>query len=181
MTKNKVYLANSLFSQADIMFNEYLFGILNKEFSNVSFYLPQHNMAINDKNSYASSIMISRGDDEELLDSTFMIAVIDGNGDIDSGVACEIGKFSGFDISYQLQTGLKPRPIFALFTDSRQQGIDNMKKLHALSKEAVESQFPYRNLYVVGTIKDSGGSISTTVDGLIEEIKKYISTLDKSL
>jgi nucleoside 2-deoxyribosyltransferase len=141
-------------------------------FPELELYVPQENEALNDKTGYANSLTISRGDDEYLLDSQFLIAVIDGV-EIDSGVACEIGKFAGFDINYQLRTGAKPRPIFALFTDIRQQGRDNMKKLHALSQDAVENQFPYRNLYVVGTIKDSGGSISPDLDSLIESIMKY--------
>lgn len=173
----KAYLANSLFSQADLIYNEVIASRLREEFE-IDLYVPQENTAINEKSSYANSIMISRGDDEQLLDSDFLIAVIDGV-EIDSGVACEIGKFAGFDINYQLRTGKKPRPIFALFTDTRQQGRDNPKKLQALRVEATENQFPYRNLYVVGTIKNSGGIISSSIDELVEDIKWYLERKDK--
>jgi nucleoside 2-deoxyribosyltransferase len=169
------YLANSLFSLADQAFNKHLVYCLRSCFPELELYAPQENEAINDKTAYANSVMISRGDDEYLLDSDFMIAVIDGV-EIDSGVACEIGKFAGFDINYQLRTGKNPRPIFALFTDCRQQGRDNMKKLHALSQDAVENQFPYRNLYVIGTIKDSGGCISSSIEQLVDNIGKYVET-----
>lgn len=166
------YLANSLFSEADLMYNNYLANKLREELGILKLYVPQENASINDKSSYANSIMISRGDDDYLLDSAFMVAVIDG-ATIDEGVACEIGKFAGFDMAYQLLRGQKPRPIFALFTDSRQNGRDNMEKLHALYKEAVENQFPYRNLYVIGTIKDTEGNISPNIEELINSIREY--------
>lgn len=169
------YLANGLFSTADYIYNSIIADRLRYEFEDLELYLPQENEAINDKTAYASSVMISRGDDDKLLTSDFLIAVIDGV-EIDAGVACEIGKFSGFDICHQLRCGEKPRPIFALFTDIRQQGRDNMEKLHALSQDAVENQFPYRNLYVIGTIKDTDGNIVPDIDKLVESIRKYIST-----
>lgn len=168
----RAYLANALFSEADFRFNDYLAGKIRSEIDGIELYLPQHNDSLNDKSSYANSTMISRGDDDYLLNSHFMIAVIDG-ATIDEGVACEIGKFAGFDMAYRLLVGQEPRPIFALFTDSRQNGRDNIKKIDALKKEAVESQFPYRNLYVIGTIKDTDGDISPNVDKLIESIKEY--------
>lgn len=170
----KAYLANGLFSQADFLYNMHIANILRTNFPDLSIYLPQENEAINDKTAYADSVTISRGDDEYLLDTNFMIAVIDGVA-IDEGVACEIGKYAGFDMAYQLLTGETPRPIFALFTDIRQQGRDNMEKLHALSKDAVENQFPYRNLYVIGTIKDTDGKVVPNIEELVESIRKYIN------
>lgn len=174
----RAYLANSLFSEADRLYNDYIASKLRQAFPDLELYVPQENLAINDKSAYANSVMISRGDDEELLTSDFMIAVIDGN-TIDEGVACEVGKYSGFDMVTLLRAGFKPRPIFALYTDTRQEGRDNMVKLHALSNDAVENQFQYRNLYVVGTIKDSGGTFSDSVDKLIESISKYVGKKDK--
>jgi hypothetical protein len=171
----KAYLANSLFSLADQAFNAHLASELRQAFPELELYCPQENEVINDKTSYANSRMISRGDDEHLLQCDFLIAVIDGV-EIDSGVACEIGRLSGFDLCHQLRCGEKPRPIFALFTDCRQQGRDNMKKLHALSQDAVENQFPYRNLYVIGTIKDSGGCVSSSIEQIVDNIGKYIKS-----
>lgn len=171
----KAYLANGLFSEADFMYNRYIAEKLREEFPELQLYVPQENDSINDKQSYANSIMVSRGDDEPLLESVFMIAVIDGV-EIDAGVSCEIGKFAGFDICHMLRTGERPRPIFALFTDIRQNGRDNMEKLHALTKDAVENQFPYRNLYVIGTIKDTDGKIVPNVAELIDAIRKYINS-----
>lgn len=167
----KAYLANGLFSQADYLYNEIIYKRLSAEFPDLDIYLPQRNESLNDKTAYANSLTISRGDDEYLLESDFLIAVIDGV-EIDSGVACEIGKFAGFDMNFELRTGEPPRPIFALFTDIRQNGRDNNAKLVALIDDAVENQFPYRNLYVIGTIKDSGGNINTSLDELVDSIRK---------
>lgn len=172
----KCYLANGLFSQADFMYNEYIGKKLRDAFPDLELYIPQENEALNDKTGYANSIMISRGDDEELLTSDFMIAVIDGI-EIDSGVACEIGKFAGFDINTLLRNGIKPRPIFALYTDIRQQGRNNPKKINALLNDPAENQFLYRNLYVIGTIKDSGGKVVHNVDTLLDVIKDYSLTI----
>lgn len=161
----KAYLANDLFSEACRMYNGYIAMELRKSFPDLQLYLPQENLAINDKSAYAESIMISDGDDDKLLESDFMVAVIDG-ADIDSGVACEIGKFDGYNLGQGYH-----KPIFALFTDTRQQGRDNRKKIDALIEDATENQFPYRNLYVIGTIKLSGGQIATSVEQLIDNIK----------
>jgi hypothetical protein len=174
----KAYLANGLFSQADFLYNQLIAERLREEFPDLQLYVPQENEAINDKTAYANSVTISRGDDEYLLETSFMVAVIDGVA-IDEGVSCEIGKYAGFDMAYQLFTGAQPRPIFALFTDIRQQGRDNMEKVHALVKDPVENQFPYRNLYVIGTIKDTDGKVVPNIEELIESIRKYISNKEE--
>lgn len=170
----KAYLANSLFSEADRLYNDYIASELRKAFPYLELYVPQENMSINDKNAYANSLMIRRGDDERLLESDFLVAVIDG-AEIDSGVACEIGKFAGFDTACYLSLKLRLpfRPIFALFTDSRQQGRDNPIKIKALIDNPVENQFPYRNLYVIGTIYESNGTVVSNIEELVEAIKNY--------
>lgn len=173
----KAYLANGLFSDSDFQYNNFLAMQLRTNFPDLELYLPQENAEINDKSSHATSIDITRADDEKLLDANFLVAVIDGV-EIDSGVACEIGKFAGFDINYMLRTGVKPRPIFALYTDIRQQGTNNIEKIKALVNGSFENPFVYRNLYVLGTIKDSGGTISTSVSDLIDSIGKYIKDGD---
>jgi nucleoside 2-deoxyribosyltransferase len=157
----KAYLANGLFSQADIMYNELIAKKLRAAFPLLELYAPQENMGINDKNSYADSIMIANGDDSYLKDSDFVIAVIDGV-EIDSGVACEIG------VAVTLGT-----PVFGLYTDVRQQGRDNHNKIDALIEDATENQFMYRNLYVIGKIKNSGGKVVSSVEELIRAIKEF--------
>lgn len=159
----KGYLANGLFSLGDRMVNELVASIVRKEIKELDLYLPQENEAINDKNSYANSVMIAEGDDSYLENADFMIAIIDGI-EIDSGVACEIG-----DITRQ------GKPVFALFTDVRQLGRTNPKKIEALIEDGLENQFIYRNLYVVGKIKKSQGGIYHTIEELTLAIKKHFN------
>lgn len=153
----KGYLANSLFSKADIMYNAYLASEIRKQFSNFDLFLPQE-AEINDKNSYADSLMIAELDTKKLLEADVLICSIDGV-EIDAGVATEIGIFS--------TTG---KPIIALYTDVRQMGRDNNLKIQALIEDGVENQFFYRNLFTVGVIKQHG-EIVNSVEDLITSLK----------
>lgn len=157
----KAYLANGLFGMGDRLLNSLVGSQIRKEIQNIDLYIPQENPDINDKNSYADSITIAQADMERLKNSDFLIAIIDGV-EIDSGVAAEIGAFSMLD-----------KPIFALYTDVRQQGRNNNKKIEALIGDGTENQFMYRNLFVVGLIKQTKAGIFSTVDELINGIKKY--------
>lgn len=139
----KAYLANGLFSEADRMYNDYLAKLIRTAFPDLTLFVPQES-DINDKSTYADSQAIAETDKENLLESDFMIAVIDGV-EIDSGVACEIGMFS--------MTG---KPIIGIYTDIRQQGRDNNAKIQALIADGTENQFMYRNLFVIGIIKSNG-------------------------
>src|SRR5699024_8935819 len=125
-------------------------------------YVPQENDEINDKTAYADSIEIAKADMDKLRESDFMIVVLDG-AEIDSGVAAELGAF------YMLE-----KPIFGLYTDIRQQGRDNKKKIQALIDDGTENQFMYRNLFVIGLIKQTEGNIYSTVEELIKGVKEYI-------
>ncbi|WP_062351903.1 nucleoside 2-deoxyribosyltransferase [Bacillus kwashiorkori] len=160
----KGYLANGLFGLGDRMLNaliaEKLRSVFHENNIPLDLYVPQENLAINDKNGYANSEMIAAGDDAYLEDSDFVIAVIDGV-EIDSGVACEVG------VATTLQ-----KKVFGLFTDTRQQGRENQQKINALIEDATENQFVYRNLYVVGKIKKSGG-IYSSIEDLNEAILSF--------
>lgn len=155
------YLANGLFSLGDRLVNELVADAVRQTLPGVELYVPQENGAINDKAAYADSEQIASADMASLVKSDFLIAVLDGV-EIDSGVAAEIGAFSMLN-----------RPIFALLTDTRQQGRDNMKKIDALQKDATENQFIYRNLFVVGLIKQRGIIVSS-----IEELREALSKKD---
>lgn len=159
---NKGYLANGLFGLGDRLVNELLANAIRQTIPNVDLYVPQENAAINDKASFANSEQIAAADIEALKNSDFLVAVIDGV-EIDSGVAAEIGAFSMLN-----------RPIFALFTDARQQGRDNLKKIEALQADGVENQFVYRNLFVIGLIKQNG-VIASSIEELTDAITPYIS------
>lgn len=156
----KIYFASPLFSEMEVQFNARLVDRIRSTYNNVDIYLPQEQGDINDKEAYADSKMIARYDTDALLASDLVIAVLDGVS-IDVGVASEIG------IAYQ--AGI---PILGLFTDSRQAGASNQKKLDAL-QDVAESQFPYVNLYTVGLIKLQG-KIVTSSDQLVEELQTYL-------
>lgn len=157
----KAYLANGLFSAADIMYNSIIASKVREAFPEIKLYVPQENGDINNKNAYADSRMIADGDDAHLNHADFIIAVLDGV-EIDSGVACEIGVAATLN-----------KPIFGLYTDVRQLGRDNQDKIDALVEDGTENQFMYRNLYVVGKIKNSGGQIVSDIGELVLAIKKY--------
>ena len=160
----KAYLANGLFSMGDRLLNTLIATEIRSNIKGIDLYVPQENGEINDKNAYADSITIALADMKELKESDFLIAVIDGI-EIDSGVAAEIGAF------YMLN-----RPIFALYTDVRQKGRDNDKKIQALIDDATENQFMYRNLFVIGLIKESKGKVCSSVKELVDSINIYLKT-----
>lgn len=155
----KAYLANGLFGLGDRLLNELIGREIRKEIKGVDLYMPQENDAINDKSSFANSIHIAGADMDRLEASHILIAVIDGV-EIDSGVAAEIGAFY-----------MTEKPIFALYSDVRQEGRDNKEKIHALIEDGTENQYMYRNLFVIGLIKKSGGGVYSTIEDLIDAIK----------
>lgn len=156
----KIYFASPLFSEMEKLYNEKLVLSIRETYPGVSVYVPQEQGEINDKNAYADSIAIAKYDTDALLDSQLMVAILDGSS-IDVGVATEIG------VAYQ--AGI---PIIGLYTDSRQQGATNSKKLDAL-QEVAESQFSYINLYTVGLIK-MNGAIYSTSEEFISAINAYL-------
>ena len=161
MTISKhIYFAGPMFARSDLRYNEHLVKQIRELSSDITVYLPQENEAINDKSAYADSKMIALADTEEVLKSDLMIAVLDGI-TIDAGVASEIG------VAYA-----KEIPIIALYSDTRQQGADNQKKLAALATPA-ENQFHYLNLYTVGLVK-LNGQVVATEDDLLKAIQQTL-------
>lgn len=159
----KAYLANGLFGIGDRLLNSLIASEIRKEINDIDLYVPQENDAINDKSTYADSVAIATADINKLKESDFLIAVIDGV-EVDSGVAAEIGAF--------YMTG---KPIFALYSDVRQLGRDNENKIQALIDDGTENQFMYRNLFLIGIIKQTEGDIYSTVDQLVEGVKEYVT------
>lgn len=157
----KCYIANGLFSESDRMYNSHLARLLRNKFKDLDLFLPQEEGKINNKNSFADAKMIAKLDTDNLLESDFLIAVIDGV-EIDAGVATEIGIFS--------TTG---KPIIGLYTDVRQQGRDNAKKIEALIEDGTENQFMYRNLFTIGVIKTVGVVVDNT-DSMLHWSKRII-------
>lgn len=160
----KIYLANGLFGAGDRMINEKIYQEIKKlNIKDLDIYVPQHNEEINDKSKFSSSTDISKADSDELLESDILIAVLDGV-EIDSGVAAEVGLFSSLS-----------KTIIGLCTDIRAQKIEEpnsketLEKLSIITKDPMENQFLYRNLFVVGLIKQNGKIV-----GSIEELTKEI-------
>lgn len=161
MSVIKGYLANGLFTESDRFYNNFLARILRDEFPNLELFVPQE-QGINNKNTYADSIMISELDAQALLDSDFLIAVIDGV-EIDSGVSAEIGIF--------WTTG---KPIIGIHTDIRQNGRDNKQKIEALIQDGTENQFVYKNLMTVGLIKKRGKIVKDSLQ-LVKAVKELVN------
>lgn len=156
----KVYFASPLFTEMERDWNEKVVQEIEHTFD-CEVYLPQRNMAINDKNAYANSLDIAHGDMNELLQSDIMIAVLDGQV-IDAGVAAEVG------VAHQRNI-----PVVAILTDSRTKGTSNQRKIYALSTLG-ENQFFYANLFVIGLIKDNGVLVDNTKD-LLSELGDLLS------
>lgn len=162
--KVKIYFAAPLFSEADRMFNLFVYNKMNEALSakgikdKVETYIPQLNEAINDKNSYASAEDIVMADGKELESSDIFIALLDNE---DSGVALEAG------MAFATQ-----KPMIGLWTDSRQLGGDNEKKLSAV-KEIGQNQFAYINLMLSGLFLLSKG-LYNDVDEFVSEIVEEV-------
>lgn len=163
MTKPNIYLGAGLFTQGDREFNASIVKqIRERNLGNV--YSPAENMAINDKAGYADGRQIYLADNEYLLDSDILIAVIDGDV-IDAGLACEIGWFSHLNESTE-----RPRLIVGLLTDIRQLSVTD-EKVEALNHLG-ESPWLYVNTYVTGAIK-SNGILVGHVDNLLAVIEDW--------
>lgn len=156
----RIYFANDLFNEATRDYNEKIVQRIEKEFDKeISIYLPQRNHAINDKNAYADAQMIADADYQELCDADVLIAILDSQ---DFGVGLEIG------IMYE-----QKKPIIGLYTDVRQQGADNPKKLAAL-REIGQNQFSYANIMGTGLILNNGYLVNNTED-MIAAIKNTMT------
>lgn len=165
MTKG--YLANGLFTIGDRIVNDVVARELRSRCKLISnedldLFVPQE-QEINDKNAHFNSIDISKLDSKALLDSDFLVAIIDGV-EIDSGVSAEIGMFA--------TTG---KPIFALYSDIRQQGRSNPDKLQALMDDGTENPFFYRNLFVIGLIKQTKGGVYNDITSLIVAVSNLFA------
>lgn len=166
MTKKRMYFANDLFNEATRDYNEKIAQAIEKQFGDkLSLYLPQRNMGINDKNAYADAQMIADADYNELSNSDFLLAILDSQ---DFGVGLEIG------IMYE-----QKKPIIGVYTDVRQQGADNPKKIEAL-KEIGQNQFPYLNLMASGLILNNGFLVNNS-DDLLNKIEIILNQIDNEL
>lgn len=176
----KVYLAGSMFCEADRMYNALLAEKIRERVGeHIDLYVPQENLSINDKTKCANSHDIFWGDYNRLQNTDIFIARIDG--DIPpSGTSAEIGIMS--QRRQDWEGGAKeghPPMILGLCTDSRNPKRTYLEAKNELMKnEDYESQYCYFNLFTLGCIKVNGvltTSINELVDTLEAEVKKRIN------
>ena len=200
--KIQIYLAGSMFCEADRMYNALLAEKIRERIGKyIDLYVPQENLSINDKTKCANSHDIFWGDYNRLQNCDIFIARIDG--DIPpSGTSAEIGimsqrrqnwehDFTNFQTNYYLEynkhvgekeilsykqvEGFEPM-ILGLCTDSRNPKRTYLESKNELMKnEDYESQYCYFNLFTLGCIKVNG-KLATSIDELVDilelEVKK---------
>ena len=197
--KIQVYLAGSMFCEADRMYNAYLAEKIRQRLGDkIDLYVPQENLSINDKTKCADSHAIFWGDYNRLQKCDVFIARIDG--DIPpSGTSAEVGIMSQriVDAKFKLEDALRkwelanddiyldirkedverenPVPtIIGLCTDSRNPKRTYLEAKNELMRtQDYESQYCYFNLFTLGCIKVNG-KLATTVDELVDSVEEYV-------
>lgn len=198
--KIQVYLAGSMFCEADRMYNAYLAEKIRQRLGDkIDLYVPQENLSINDKTKCADSHAIFWGDYNRLQKCDVFIARIDG--DIPpSGTSAEVGIMSQriVDAKFKLEDALRkwelanddiyldirkedverenPVPtIIGLCTDSRNPKRTYLEAKNELMRtQDYESQYCYFNLFTLGCIKVNG-KLATSVDELVDSIEEYVN------
>ena len=177
IVKNKiqVYLAGSMFCEADRMYNAFLAEKIRERLGeDIDLYVPQENKSINDKTKCADSHDIFWGDYNRLQKCDIFIARIDG--DIPpSGTSAEIGIMSQRRQDWeQNKTTEFPPMILGLCTDSRNPKRTYLDAKNELMKnEDYESQYCYFNLFTLGCIKVNG-ELATSVDDLVDKLEAAV-------
>lgn len=196
--KINVYLAGSMFCEADRMYNAYLAERIRERVGDkIDLYVPQENQSINDKTKCADSYDIFWGDYNRLQNCDIFIARIDG--DIPpSGTSAEIGIMSQRRQDWETQLeyllavdddkhgaeyiknlyisnkGHAPT-ILGLCTDSRNPKRTYLDAKNELMRTAdYESQYCYFNLFTVGCIKVNG-NLTTSVEELVNALEELVN------
>jgi len=150
----KAYLASHFFDTFGFEGTKALAKQIRTIIPEMDLYVPQENNEINDKKNNDSDITaetIYKADRNKLLSSNILIACIDGV-EIDSGVACEIGLFSGIIEAEKLHNDCN-RIIIGLYSDMRQYGTGD--------------NHMYKNQFVIGAIKTYGFIVNSVPELLL--------------
>lgn len=148
----KGYLASHFFDTFGFEGTKRLAEKIRKE-TGIDLYVPQENSDINDKTKEGiTEEAIFLADYERLKEADILIACIDGV-EIDSGVACEIGLYTGLIINEKQSQ----RKIIGLYSDMRRYG-DGYNRM-------------YKNLFVKGAILKHG-VLCSSEDEIIREIRE---------
>ena len=203
--KIQVYLAGSMFCEADRMYNALLAQKIRERVGeHIDLYVPQENLSINDKTKCANSHDIFWGDYNRLQNTDIFIARIDG--DIPpSGTSAEVGimsqrrqywerEFNKFQANFYLEYGRMPNTldlqtfydndgyppmILGLCTDSRNPKRTYLEAKNELMRtEDYESQYCYFNLFTLGCIKVNG-KLTTSIDELVDALEVEVNERTK--
>lgn len=203
--KIQVYLAGSMFCEADRMYNALLAQKIRERVGeHIDLYVPQENLSINDKTKCANSHDIFWGDYNRLQNTDIFIARIDG--DIPpSGTSAEVGimsqrrqyweqNFNAFKVTCYMRYGEMPTideendykqlqghppVILGLCTDSRNPKRTYLEAKNELMKnEDYESQYCYFNLFTLGCIKVNG-KLTTSIDELVDALEVEVNERTK--
>lgn len=154
----KAYLATHFFNEAGLAHTATLAKRI-RDACSLDLYVPQENMEINDKSKEGiTAIDIAKGDNARLDQAEILIVSLDGV-EIDSGVSCEIGRFSAKCEQY-IDRAANSRPIIiGLYTDMRRDGDGD--------------NHYYINLYTKGIVELYGKIVHST-DEVVAAIQQYI-------
>ena len=199
--KIQVYLAGSMFCEADRMYNALLAQKIRERVGeHIDLYVPQENLSINDKTKCANSHDIFWGDYNRLQNCDIFIARIDG--DIPpSGTSAEVGimsqrrqywehAFDTFRANYAMANDRLPSKeeelrykqiegyppmVLGLCTDSRNPKRTYLEAKNELMRtEDYESQYCYFNLFTLGCIKVNG-KLTTSIDELVDALEVEVN------
>ena len=173
--KINVYLAGSMFCEADRMYNALLAQKIRERVGeHIDLYVPQENLSINDKTKCANSHDIFWGDYNRLQNTDIFIARIDG--DIPpSGTSAEIGIMSQRRQYWEQNKVGHPPMVLGLCTDSRNPKRTYLDAKNELMRtEDYESQYCYFNLFTLGCIKVNG-KLATSIDELVDLLEVEVN------
>lgn len=165
----KIYLAGPIFFYGDYLRNIEWATKIRQSFPGVDLYSPVENTDINGaegKKKFAGSQEIANADNARLDNTDILVACIDGD-ILPSGTCAEIGKFHE-----KIARG-DDKYIIGICTDTRQCYLTHSEAKDAGGRSSLgEQQYSYQNIYVTGLIKQ-GGVLVSTIEEVIEEIKKW--------
>lgn len=165
----KIYIAGPIFFYGDYLRNMEWAAEIRQSFPGVDLYNPIENTDINGaegKKKFAGSQEIANADNARLDNADILIACIDGDV-LPSGTCAEIGKFHE-----KIARG-DDKYIIGICTDTRQCYLTHSEAKDAGGRSSLgEQQYSYQNIYVTGLIKQ-GGVLVSTIEEVIEEIRKW--------
>lgn len=170
-----IYLAGSLFSEAEVAQRLKEGKIIREQLGDTHTYFNPIEAPCNDKSKLPTCLDIFEGDTLQVMNSDIVIADLANE---DAGVMMELGIAWALDYvatvlkqvdineagrEHLEKCGIKKKDIHAVLSDIR------LGMAHKYQGD--EIPFGY-NQYVIGGIKDSGGTIHNSFNSAIEAIKE---------